>query len=183
MAEIYGVTGMPLAGKTTVARLLEDEGFSVLDMGEVVRKEMEKRDKDVSETGEFVNGLREKKGMDAIARLSAPYLEEILEEKEKVVITGMRGWDEKERFEKETGEEIEIIAVWTSRQERKRRREERQREEDIEGDGFHERDIRETENGVGQLMALSDQMIKNDTRTARELEEKVKGLIEEEVEK
>jgi dephospho-CoA kinase len=183
MTEIYGVTGMPLAGKTTVARLLEDEGFSVLDMGEVVRKEMEKRDKDVSETGEFVNDLREENGMDAIAQLSVPYLEVVLEEKEKVVITGMRGWDEKERFEKETGEEVEIIAVWTSRDERKRRREERQREEDIEGDGFHERDIRETKYGVAKLMALSDHMIKNDTITEDELGGKVKGLIDEEVDK
>ena len=179
MTEIYGVTGMPLAGKTTVARILEDEGFSVLDMGEVVRKEMEKRNRDVSETGEFVNGLRESKGMDAVAQLSTPYLENITEETDRVVITGMRGWNEKQRFEQETGEDIEVIAVWTSREERKRRREERQREEDIEGDAFHERDIREIENGVGKLMALSDQMIKNDTITEEEFEDKVKGLIGE----
>ncbi|PSH02385.1 MAG: hypothetical protein BRC26_00815, partial [Nanohaloarchaea archaeon QH_8_44_6] len=80
MTQIYGVTGMPIAGKTTVAEALEDEGFAVLDMGDVVRTEMEKRGKDVSETGEFVNGLREKKGMDAIAQLSTPYLQKILGE-------------------------------------------------------------------------------------------------------
>lgn len=179
MTEIYGVTGMPLAGKTTVAEALESEGFSVLDMGDVVRKEMEKRGKDVSETGSFVNSMREKKGMDAIAQLSIPYLEEILEENENIVITGMRSWNEKERFEKETGEDIEVIAVWTSRKERKRRREERQREEDVEGDGFHERDLREIENGVGKLVALSDHMLKNDTITEEELEDKVKGLVGE----
>lgn len=179
MTEIYGVTGMPLAGKTTVARILEEEGFSVLDMGEVVRKEMEKRDKDVSETGSFVNSMRDQKGMDAIAKLSAPYLEEILERQKKVVITGMRGWNEKGRFEDDTGQNIEVIAVWTSIDERKRRREERQREEDIEGDEFHKRDVREIENGVGKLMALSDHMVENDAITEEELEEKVKGLIEE----
>jgi dephospho-CoA kinase len=176
LTEIYGVTGMPLAGKTTVAEALEAEGFSVLDMGDVVRKEMEKREKDVSETGEFVNGLREKNGMDAIAQLSVPYLEEALGENEKTVITGMRSWDEKKRFEEETGEEIEIIAVWTSREERKKRRDQRQREEDIEGDEFHERDLREIENGVGKLMALSNHMIKNDTITEDELEQKVKNI-------
>lgn len=176
MTEIYGVTGMPLAGKTTVAKILQDEGFSVLDMGEVVRIEMEKRNKDVSETGSFVNSMRDEHGMDAIAQLSAPYLDEILEEKEKVIITGMRGWEEKERFEKDTGEDIKVIAVWTSREERKERRQIRQREEDIEGDDFHERDLREIENGVGKLMALSDHMIKNDTITEEELEEKVKEI-------
>lgn len=179
MTEIYGVTGMPLTGKTTVAQILNEEGFAVLDMGEIVRIEMEKRNKDVSETGDFVNSLRDQHGMDAIAQLSAPYLDEIIDEKEKVVITGMRGWDEKETFEEETGEEIDIVAVWTSRDERKKRREERQREEDLEGDDFHERDIREIENGVGKLMALSDHMIKNDTITEEQLEKKVKGLIGE----
>ncbi|PSH00733.1 MAG: dephospho-CoA kinase [Nanohaloarchaea archaeon SW_7_46_7] len=176
MTQIYGVTGMPMAGKTTVAEALEDEGFSVLDMGDVVRTEMEKRCKDVSETGEFVNGLREEKGMDAIAQLSTPYLQEILGEQKKVVITGMRGWNEKERFEDETGEKIEVIAVWASREERKRRREQRQRDEDIKGDEFHERDLREIQQGVGKLMALSDHMMKNDTITQEEFEEKVKDL-------
>lgn len=179
MTQIFGVTGMPLAGKTTVARILEEEGFAVLDMGEVVRKEMKKRDRDVSETGSFVNSMRDQKGMDAIAQLSIPYLEDIIENEEKIIITGMRGWDEKERFEEETGEDIGIIAVWTSRKERKRRREDRKREEDLEGDEFHERDLREIQNGVGKLMALSDHMIKNNTITEQELEDKVKGLIEE----
>ncbi|MFB6181245.1 MAG: AAA family ATPase [Candidatus Nanohalobium sp.] len=178
MTEIYGVTGMPLAGKTTVAEMLEEEGFTVLDMGDVVRIEMDKRGKEADETGSFVNGLREEHGMDAIAQLSVPYLEEIIEEKERIVITGMRGWDEKERFEEETGEEIEVISVWASREERKKRREERQREEDVEGDEFHERDLREIEQGVGKLMALSDHMIKNDTITEEELREKALEIAE-----
>lgn len=177
MSEIYGITGMPLAGKTLVADILEDEGFSVLDMGDIVRIEMDKRDIGVEKTGEFVNQMREEHGMDAIAKLSVPYLEEILEEKEKVVITGMRGWNEKERFEKETAEEIEIIGVWVSRKQRKKRREERQREEDIKGDEFHERDIREIENGVGKLMALSDHLIKNNDISKEELREKVKQVV------
>lgn len=178
MTEIYGVTGMPLAGKTLVAEILEEEfGFTVLDMGDVVRIEMEKRGIDPEKTGEFVNGMRDQHGMDAIAQLSIPYLEEMIGEKDKIVITGMRGWNEKERFEEETGDEIEIIAVWASRDERKERREERQREEDLKGDGFHERDIREIENGVGKLMALGDHMIKNDSIGKDELEEKVGKIV------
>ena len=177
MTEIYGITGMPLAGKTLVAEVLEKKGFSVLDMGDVVRIEMEKQDVSVEKTGQFVNQLREKHGMDAIARLSAPYLEEIIAEKDKVVITGMRGWDEKQRFEEETGEKMDVIAVWTPRDERKDRRKERQREEDVKGDNFQERDIREINNGVGKLMALSDHMIKNNDIPKQELEEKVKQIV------
>lgn len=178
MTEIYGVTGMPLAGKTLVAEILEDEGFSILDMGDIVRIEMEKRDIGVENTGEFVKAMREEHGMDAIAQLSIPYLEEMVEEKDKIVITGMRSWDEKKKFEEETGEDIEVVAVWASRETRKQRRQERQREEDVKGDGFHERDIREIEKlGVGKLMALSDHLIKNNDISKQELREEVKQFV------
>ena len=178
MTEIYGVTGMPLSGKTTVADFLEDRGFAVLDMGDVVRIEMEKRNVATEDTGGWVNDMREEHGMDAIAKLSAQYLEEMIQEKDKIVITGMRGWSEKERFEEFTGEDIEVIAVWASRKTRRKRRDERQREEDVKGDGFHERDIREIENGVGKLMALSDYIIENDGINEEELEQKVKNIAE-----
>ena len=178
MTEIFGVTGMPLSGKTTVAEFMEENGFAVLDMGEVVRIEMDKRDLPAEETGKWVNDMREEHGMDAIAQLLTPYLEEILQEKDKVVITGMRGWDEKKRFEKETGEGLDVLAIWTSRETRRERRKERQREEDIKGDEFHERDVREIENGVGKLMALSDYMIKNEGISEQELDEKVESIIE-----
>ncbi|MFB6145198.1 MAG: hypothetical protein ABEJ99_01695, partial [Candidatus Nanohaloarchaea archaeon] len=93
---------MPLSGKTLVAKMLKDEGFAVLDMGDVVRIEMDKRNRPVEETGDFVNSLRDEHGMSAIAKLSEPYLEEMLDEKDKIVITGMRGWAEKEEFERQT---------------------------------------------------------------------------------
>ena len=178
MTEIYGVTGMPLSGKTTVANYMKDKGFSVLDMGDVVRIEMEKRNIGTEDTGDWVNEMREEHGMDAIAQLSVPYLEEIMEENDKIVITGMRSWDEKKTFEEKTDEEIDVLAVWTSRETRKERREERMREEDVKGDDFKERDIREINNGVGKLMALSDFMIKNQGISEERLDEKVKSLIE-----
>jgi len=177
MTEIYGITGMPLAGKTLVAEILEEKGFSVLDMGDVVRIEMEKRGIEVENTGNFVNSMRDEHGMDAIAKLSAPYLEEILAEREKIVITGMRSWNEKGRFEEETSQDIEVLAVWTPRDERKNRKEERQREEDLVGDGFHERDLREINNGVGKLIALSDHLIKNNNISKQELEDKVNQIV------
>lgn len=177
MAEIYGVTGMPLAGKTTVAEIMRDDDFTVLDMGDVVRIEMERRNLGPEATGEFVNSMREEHGMDAIARLSIPYLEEMIEERDRIVITGMRGWAEKETFEEKTGEDIEVISVWASRGTRKQRREERMREEDTEGQEFHDRDLREIKNGVGKLMALSDYIIENDDRDMDKLEGEVKHIV------
>ncbi|MBC5792486.1 MAG: AAA family ATPase [Nanohaloarchaea archaeon] len=179
MTEIYGVTGMPLSGKTTVADIMKEQlDFTVLDMGEVVRIEMNKRNIPTEKTGEFVNEMRDEHGGDAIAQLSIPYLEEMIEEQGKIVITGMRGWNEKQRFENELESEIKMVATWAPRKTRKERREERQREEDKKGDDFEERDIREIENGVGKLMALSDIIIKNDGISLEELELKVKNIVE-----
>jgi dephospho-CoA kinase len=172
---MYGVTGMPLAGKTTVAGLLEKEGFEVVDMGDVVRKEMNKREVPTQETGKWVNKQRKEKGMDAIAQLTAPYIEE--KDTSDIVITGMRGLAEKRRFEDELEDSIEMIAVWASPETRRKRREERMREEDREGDEFEQRDHRDLENGVGRLMALSDHMIINEGLSIEELEEKVNQIV------
>jgi dephospho-CoA kinase len=174
MTEIYGVTGMPLSGKTSVAEIMERHGYTKVDMGNVVRDEMEKRDIDVSETGTFVNRMREEDGMDAIAGLTIPYLEDL--ESEKIVITGMRGWSEKQRFEEEMDSGIRVIAVWSGRETRRERMGERKREEDIQGQEFHERDIREIENGVGKLLALSDEIVVNDG-SLQELETEVESVI------
>ncbi|MFB6204631.1 MAG: AAA family ATPase [Candidatus Nanohaloarchaea archaeon] len=172
--EIYGVTGMPLAGKTTVAEVMKEEGFTMLDMGDVVRIEMDKRGLDSA--GDFVSSLRDEHGMDAIARLSTPYLREVVDEKDRVVITGMRSRHEKELFERELEKDIEIIGVWASRETRKRRKQERQREEDRET-GLRDRDLRELKQGVGDLLALSDHMIENDSGSTNELEEEVKDIV------
>lgn len=167
---------MPLSGKTAAAEVLKDEGYTVLDMGDVVRIEMEKRGIGAESTGEFVNGLRSEHGMDAIAQLCMPYLKEMIEEKERIVITGMRSLEEKRRFEDETGERVEMVAIWSSPETRRQRREERQREEDRKGQEFQERDRRELENGVGDLMALSDHLIKNEG-TIEQLEARVKEVV------
>lgn len=176
MTEIYGITGMPLSGKTLVAKFLKEEGFAMLDMGDVVRKEMKKRDIESGNEGDFVNSQRDTNGMNAIAKLSIPYLEELIDDHEKVVITGMRGWSEKKKFEAETGEDIEIISVWSSRKTRRKRREARMRDEDVKGQGFHKRDLREIENGVGKLMALSDYMIRNEDISKKKLKREVVAI-------
>ena len=171
---IYGVTGLPLAGKTTVAELIEKQGYELVDMGDVVRQEMEDQGVPTEKTGEFVNNQREENGMDAIAQLTVPYIEEA---SEKAVITGMRGLKEMERFEEELDEEVEMIAVWACKKVRKRRKEERMRDEDVKGDSFDKRDRRELENGVGKLSMLSDHMIINEGLEIEELEEEVNEIV------
>ncbi|MDY6788859.1 MAG: AAA family ATPase [Candidatus Nanohaloarchaea archaeon] len=175
---MYGITGMPLAGKTLVANIMKEKGYRILDMGDVVRKEMEKRNISMERTGEFVNSQREERGMDAIAQLSIPYLRKRLEETDKIVITGMRGWSEKKKFEEEVENDLEMVAIWASRETRRERRNRRQREEDVRGQSFQERDMREIDNGIAKLMALSDRIIINDGISIDRLRVKVFDLLE-----
>ena len=51
------------------------------------------------------------------------------------------------------------------------------RDEDLEGDEFEERDMRELENGVGRLMALSDHMIINEGLELDGLKKEVTEIV------
>lgn len=170
--EIYGIAGMPLSGKSTVAETLRDEGFATLEMGDVVRIERQERELEMDE-GSFAEAMRERHGEDAVARLSIPYFEEVMDERDRIAITGMRSLEEKRRFEDAFGE-IELIAVWASPETREKRREKRGRQDDDEP--LEERDLREIEWGLGGLIARSNHVVKNEG-TKEELEEKVKKIV------
>lgn len=178
MTKLFGVSGLPLSGKTTVANNLQEEGFQKVDMGDVVREEMEKRDIPTEQTGKFVSALREENGMDAIAKLTLPYVEEALQKNDKVVISGLRGWTEKECFEDNLSEELEIIAVWASRETRTQREQERAREED-KISSLEERDKREISHGAAKLITLADHMIINEFSNLEDFEQEIQNTLQE----
>lgn len=168
---------MPLSGKTILANQLQELGYTKIDMGDVVRKEMQRRKIPVEKTSEFVNEQREEKGMDAIAKLTLEYVQDA--DAQDVVITGMRSLEEKKYLEDHLDSQIKVIAIWSSKQTRKKRRKERMREEDQKGQDFNERDQRELQNGIGNLIALSDFMIQNENKSIEELQKKVKEIVKQ----
>lgn len=178
MTQIFGITGLPLSGKTTVADKMVESDFEKVDMGDVVREEMKKRDIPVEETGEFVSTLRKQNGMNAIAQLTLPYVKEAIESNDKVVIGGMRGWGEKKCFENNLDHEIEVIAVWASRDTRLKRKESRARDED-QVSNLKERDKREMDQGVSKMMALADHMIVNEYSQLESFEEEIENTLQE----
>ena len=175
MPDVLGVTGMPLAGKTTVADILRQQAHENVDMGDVVRSEMDARDIPVEKTAEFVNSQRKAYGQSAIARLTVPRIQNALEDSDKVVVTGMRSTEEHDRFQEELGVDMDIVAVWASVETRRQRMQNRGREEDEKGQEFEERDQREIENGVAELVALSNHLIKNESTDEEDLNKKVRA--------
>lgn len=69
---ILGVVGLHGAGKEEVAKILKRKGFTVLDMGDIIREEMKKAGIDVTHATDqkFPVELRKVKGNDIVARLS-----------------------------------------------------------------------------------------------------------------
>jgi dephospho-CoA kinase len=66
---IVAITGMPGAGKSTVAKALESRGFKRIVMGDVIREETRRRglEPDEKNTGTVMLELREKYGQGAVA--------------------------------------------------------------------------------------------------------------------
>lgn len=173
MNNLYGVTGMPLSGKSEAAEILRENGFATLEMGDVVRIEKKERNLDRTEES-FVEAMREKHGKDAIARLSLPYFEKVMDEKEKIAIMGLRSLEEKHYFEDELDTEIDIISIWASPETREERRKKRGREDDEES--LYSRDAREIDYGIGGLIAKSDYLIKNNG-SLEDFREKVADIV------
>ncbi|PIW35191.1 MAG: dephospho-CoA kinase, partial [Nitrosopumilales archaeon CG15_BIG_FIL_POST_REV_8_21_14_020_33_23] len=82
---IVCLTGMPGAGKSTIADGLKSKGYDVINMGNVVRTEAKNRNLEPtgSNLGKLMIELREKNGQGAIAELVVPQIENA---KSKVVI-------------------------------------------------------------------------------------------------
>ena len=68
---IVCLTGMPGAGKSTIADGLKSKGYDIVNMGNAVRNEAKKRNIEAtrSNLGKLMLELREKNGPGAIAEL------------------------------------------------------------------------------------------------------------------
>ena len=65
------LTGMPGAGKSTIAEGLESKGYEIINLGNAVREEAKNRNLEASREnlGKLMLELREKNGPGAIAEL------------------------------------------------------------------------------------------------------------------
>lgn len=172
------ITGMPGAGKTTLARYLGKLGYTKISMGNVVREEAVKRGFGLDDEGQSktMKLLREEAGPAAIAKLSAKKIENL--EGDRFVVDGVRSLDEVFYFKKVGS--IRVIAVHASPKRRYEFLTKRGRKDDPKKwEEFEKRDMRELELGLGDVIALADHMVVNEKITIQELETVVERLVEE----
>lgn len=171
------LTGMAGSGKTTLSGIIRELDLRVITMGDVIR-ELAKQ-KGLEPTRENMGHLAEeirKGGPDAVARRCMEMLKKGPEG--LTVVDGIRSLAEVNTFKDEF--DVVLIALWASPLSRYKRLARRGRSDDPKTwEEFKDRERRELGFGIGDAIASSDYMIKNDDGidTLKPAFEEIMGLI------
>jgi dephospho-CoA kinase len=167
---------MPGAGKSTVANSLKDRGFLVITMGDVIREEALRLKLDLNDTnlGKLMVKLREEFGPGAVAELVIRKIDTILvssgnRHTSVLIADGIRSIAEVGVL-KRVGH-VRLLAIHASRDIRFVHLKERRRTDaPLAQSDFMERERRELDVGISEVIALADEVIANNRLTISQLE-------------
>jgi dephospho-CoA kinase len=169
---------MPGAGKTTATKALVGSGFTIVSMGDVVRREAQRRGLGLEKEGQkqMMLTLRAEGGPAAIAKLCA---EDIRSNGlKKVVIDGARSLDEVNTF-RSVGT-VKVLGIHASPMRRFGLLSSRGRDDDpLSYSDFEARDQRELDLGLGKVIALADRIVENESNSIQMLDETVRKVVAE----
>ena len=173
---IVCLTGMPGAGKSTIAEALKSKGFDKITMGDAVRTEAARRKIELTgeNLGKLMLELREKNGPGAVAELIK---DQIANSKSNVVIIdGVRSIAEVEVLKKFGT--VKILAIHASGDTRFGFLTNRKRSDDPENrEDFSKRDSREMSVGMSESIALADETLSNNNITVPQLIDSAYNII------
>ena len=120
--KIISIVGMAGAGKSTVARIFQQNGFKKIRFGDVTEEEVRKRGFELNEKNEreVREQLRSEQGMAVYAKLNLPRIDDALKSSD-VVVDGLYSWEEYTLLKDSYGEDFKVVAVFTSPATRHRR--------------------------------------------------------------
>jgi len=153
-----------LSGKSTAAQVVREVGIPVVVLGDVVREEAVRRGVELTDEnlGRIASELRQKEGMDAIAKRFIPKIRELGSSKGVVVVDGIRGIAEVERFKKAFGDDFVLISIESPLEVRFERAKMRKRSDDVKKlEDLVKRDKREESWGLKEAMEIADFTIEN----------------------
>ena len=165
---IVCLTGMPGAGKSTIADGLKLKGYDTISMGNAIREEAKRLGLDPTREnlGELMLELREKNGPGAVAELIKPQIES--SSVDVIVIDGVRSNDEIQVL-RSLGT-VKLLAIHASTNTRFDFLQKRGRSDDPQTrEHFDKRDAHELGVGISNPIALSDYAISNVSLTKDEL--------------
>ena len=160
---VIGVAGMPGAGKSILRSVAETMGLPVVIMGDEIRDETKRRGLEPTpeNIGKIMLTLREEEGPTTVAKRCTPKIEKA--RSDIVFVDGVRSLDEVNEF-KRRFTHVSLVAVHSSPETRFQRLSRRKRSDDPKGwDVFYQRDLRELSVGQGDVIALADYMLVNES--------------------
>ena len=175
---IICITGMPGAGKSTVATLLRNYGFSVITMGDAVREEAKLHNLEMTDAnlGNLMLELRKDLGPAAIAYLILKKIHRDSNFKGDIVVDGLRCIDEVKVLK--TMGCVKLLAIHASAETRYNHIKQRGRADvPLNDSDFIIRDKRELDVGISEVIALSDEVVSNNNLTKAELQNKVLAIV------
>jgi dephospho-CoA kinase len=179
---IICLTGMPGAGKSTVAASLREKGFSVITMGDAIREEAKRQNLEPTDTnlGSLMLKLRKDLGPGAVAHL---VLRKMKKDRNNgsssgnVVIDGIRSIPEVEVLK--TVGHVKLLAIHASTNIRFGHIKGRSRSDTTSSIGdFARRDKRELTVGISEAIALADEILSNNDLTIEELKQNAFTIIQ-----
>jgi dephospho-CoA kinase len=176
---IVCLTGMPGAGKSSVASFLKEKGFVVMTMGDVVREEAKRQGLELTDInlGKMMLKLRQDLGPGAVGHI---VLQKLARDgsSSNVVIDGIRSIAEVEVLKK-VGH-VRLLAIHASQDTRFKHLKERARADaPSSGNEFAGRDKRELSVGLSEAIALANEMISNNDLTLEQLKLCAYNIVKE----
>jgi dephospho-CoA kinase len=175
---------MPGAGKSTVATILQQNGFSIITMGDVVREEAKRRNLELTDSnlGNLMLELRKDLGPDAVAHLILKKMGRETNIIGDMVIDGIRGVAEVKRLEPMGN--VKLLAVHASANTRYKHIKQRGRSDvPLDNNDFESRDKRELDIGISEAIALADEVVSNNNLTKEELKHRVLAIVQKWIDK
>lgn len=180
---IICLTGMPGAGKSTVASSLKEKGFLVITMGDAIREEAIRRKLELNDTnlGKLMVQLREELGPGVVAELVVKKIQSTLMSSRKgenavLIVDGIRSIAEVTVL-KRVGQ-VRLLAIHASSHIRFVHLKERGRTDaPLSQSDFMERERRELDVGISEVIALADEVVSNNRLTIDQLKVNVLEII------
>jgi dephospho-CoA kinase len=110
--KVVAIVGMVGSGKSEVARVFKDKGFTVVRFGDITDEAIKKQGLALNEENErpFRERIRKEHGMAAYAKLSLPRIDAALKTS-NVVVDGLYSWEEYIYLKDYYGQRFVVVAV------------------------------------------------------------------------